>query len=303
MKIFVTGGAGFLGQHLIRQLSTERHEVIAPTSSECDLRDFNNLSNFPQKFDVIYHLAAYTQAGDWCLKHPGEQWIINQQINTNVLNWWFANQKQAKMVAMGTSCSYAPGQDLIETNYMSGEPIESLYTYAMTKRMLLQGLVALKKQYEMQYLYVVPSTLYGAGYHQDGRQMHFIFDLIRKILRGKEFGEEVILWGDGDQRREIVHVDDFLANLNSLLKSNKIEVYNLGSGEDYSIREFAILICSIVGYDFSKINFDTSRYVGAKSKVLNVSKAKEELGYFANRDLESGLRDVIDWFKTTKSYA
>ena len=72
---------------------------------------------------------------------------------------------------------------------MQGEPVKSLYTYAMTKRMLLQGVRALHQQYQLQWLCVVPSTLYGPGYHTDGRQMHFIFDLIRKILRGKYLGK------------------------------------------------------------------------------------------------------------------
>merc|ERR1712070_293364 len=96
-----------------------------------------------------------------------------------------------------------------EENYLTGTPISSLFTYAMTKRMLYAGLLALNKQYSLNYLCLVPSTLYGAGYHTDGRQMHFIFDLIRKIIRGKLYNEPVILWGDGTQSRELVFVEDF----------------------------------------------------------------------------------------------
>lgn len=96
---------------------------------------------------------------------------------------------------MGTSCAYAPDSDLVEDNYMGGEPIDSLYTYAMTKRMLYQGARALNRQFGLRYFCAVPSTLFGIGYNTDGRQMHFIFDLIRKIIRGKEFGGPVILWG------------------------------------------------------------------------------------------------------------
>ena len=138
-------------------------------------------------FEQIYHLAAWTQAGDFCLHHPGEQWIINQQINTNALAWWQA-QPQAKLIAIGTSCVFAPEVEPVEENYFAGMPIESLFTYAMTKRMLYAGMMALAKQYDLKYLCAAPSTLYGPGYHTDGRQMHFIFDLIRKILAGKRFG-------------------------------------------------------------------------------------------------------------------
>lgn len=302
MKIFVTGGGGFLGKHLVGKLQSEGAEVIAPTSTECDLRLSESLEKFTEHYDQIYHLAAYTQAGDWCLNHPGEQWVVNQKINTNVLSWWFDRQRNAKLIAMGTSCSYAPSVELTEPSYMDGAPIDSLYTYAMTKRMLLQGLRALNSQYNMKYLYVVPSTLYGRGYHLDGRQMHFIFDLIRKILRGRDLGDSVTLWGDGFQRREIVHVDDFLFNLSGLLELEKEDIYNLGSGTDHSIREFAEMICQLIGYDSGLIHYDKTRYVGAKNKMLNVNKARSEIPVFANRAVLGGLSEVVNWFEETKHY-
>ena len=302
MKIFLTGGSGFLGQHLVKHLTEEGNHVTAPSSKECNLRSSYDLTKFDGTYDAIFHLAAYTQAGDWCLSHPGEQWIVNQQINTNVLNWWQMQENSTRLVAIGTSCSYAPSSGLVEAEYLSGDPIESLYTYAMTKRMLLQGLRAINKQYDLDFLYVVPSTLYGPGYHQDGRQMHFIFDLIRKILRGREFGESVILWGDGHQSREIVHVKDFITNLSELFALGAKDVYNLGSGTEHSIRDFAKVICDLTGYDFDLIQFDTSKYVGARSKVLNNAKAKAALTRYAGRDLESGIREVINWFEETKSF-
>src|SRR5262249_60334670 len=143
----VPGGPGFRGTALGPRLRDAGHEVAGLGSRQCALTVAGSLDAFNgRRYDQIYHLAAWTQAGDFCLHHPGEQWIRNQQINTHVLAWWQRHQPQAKLIAMGTSCAYAPDSELTEDNYLAGEPIDSLYTYAQTKRMLYVGLHALHRQ-------------------------------------------------------------------------------------------------------------------------------------------------------------
>lgn len=297
MKILITGATGFLGTNLCSQLQAQGHEIVRLNSKNCDLTQPDSLLNFNDRnYDLIYHLAAWTQAGDFCLYHPGEQWIINQQINTHVLTWWQKYQPQAKFICMGTSCAYDPNLSLFEENYLTGMPISSLFTYAMTKRMLYTGLLALNKQYGLKYLCLVPSTLYGPEYHTDGRQMHFIFDLIRKIIRGKLYDEPVVLWGDGTQSRELVFVEDFAKIATQLAATIDNDLINIGAGEEHTIRHFAKLICEEVGYDFNQIEFDISRYIGAKSKCLVVDKLKESLPNFELTPLELGLAKTIEWF-------
>lgn len=297
MKILVTGASGFLGTALCAKLESQGHELARLNSRNCDLTVPGSLDHFNRsKYDQIYHLAAWTQAGDFCLRHPGEQWIINQKINTNVLDWWQKSQPQAKLICMGTSCAYAPGNELVEENYLTGTPIESLYTYAMTKRMLHVGLLALNKQFGLKYLSLVPSTLYGPGYHTDGRQLHFIFDLIRKIIRGKLHGDPVVLWGDGNQKRELVYVDDFVRIMLELAPARENDLINIGAGKEHSIREFAQMICGQVGYDFNAIQYDTSKYVGAKSKCLSVDKLHKLKPDLRMTPLSEGLNRTIDWF-------
>lgn len=296
MEIFVTGASGFLGKHLCCYLENIGHRVVKTDSKNCDLTCDDSLRKLlHRKYDIIYHLAAWTQAGDFCLHHPGEQWIINQKINTNMLEWWHSDQPQAKFVCIGTSCSYSPEYALVEENYLLGLPIDSLFTYGMTKRMLYVGLLALKKQFGHRFLCVVPSTLYGPGYHTDGRQMHFIFDLIRKIVRGKFFAEPVTLWGDGYQSREIIHVDDFVRIMTTLANTIDNEIVNIGAGSEASIRYFAEIICEKVGYDFHSIQFDTSRYVGAKSKCLRTEKLIKLLPELVLTPLSQGISATIDW--------
>ena len=303
MKVLVTGATGFMGTGLCKTLAEQGYDITALGSRECDLTSEDSLSFLSAtKFDQIFHLAAWTQAGDFCLHHPGEQWMINQNINTNVLCWWQKEQSQAKLIFMGTSCSYPTNLQLEETNYLDGIPTESLFTYAMTKRMLLVGAMALAKQYEMKYLCLVPSTLYGPGYHTDGRQMHFIFDLVRKILRAHFYGEEVVLWGDGYQTRELVYLDDFIKVMLQLNSKSENEIINIGAGQEFTIRSFADIICDIVGFDSNKIRYDTNRYVGAKSKCLDINKLKKIMPNLVYTDLKVGMEELVSWFIKAQAY-
>ncbi|NQT91719.1 MAG: NAD-dependent epimerase/dehydratase family protein [Lentisphaerae bacterium] len=293
-KAFVTGGGGFMGQTLVPALRNAGMEVTAPSSKECDLRRADSLAGVRETFDYIFHLAAWTQAGEFCLHHQGEQWIINQQINTNVLTWWKEIQPQARTMLMGTSCAYDPSAPLVEDNFLKGEPISSLYTYAMTKRMLHVGALSLRKQFELEFMTLVPSTLCGPYYHLDGRQMHFIYDVVRKIIEAKETGRPAVLWGDGQQRREILHVEDFVSGMLQLVDDDRAlgEVINLGAGRDYTVRDFAAEVCRQVGAPEGAVEYDTSRYVGAKSKLLDTAKIGE-LIQWSPRGMADCIHDVV----------
>jgi GDP-L-fucose synthase len=297
MHCLVTGASGFLGTHLCGALEARGHTVTQLSSKICDLTQSGSLEPWStQVYDEIYHLATWTQAGDFCLRHPGEQWVINQLINANVLAWWQARQPQAKLVCMGASCAYAPELEMVEENYLTDQPIDSLFSYAYTKRMLYVGLLGLQRQFGLRYLCLVPATLYGPGYHTDGRQMHFIFDLIRKIVRGKLFGEPVVLWGDGYQKRELLFVQDLVRVLPQLMSACDNELINVGQGQEATIRHFATLICEMVGYDFGLIQFDTARYVGATSKCLKPDKFRRLVPNPEFTPIEHGLRQTIDWY-------
>lgn len=297
-KIFITGGSGFLGRHLIKELS-KNHKVFAPSSKRINLLNIKNLFKIKDKFDEIYHLAAWTQAGDFCLKYPADQWIRNQLINTNILNWWKQKNSKAKLIFIGTSCCYDENGNFLEENYLHDKPHNSLTTYAMTKKMLLQGAISMEKQYKMKWLCVVPSTLYGSSYHEDDRQQHFIFDLIRKILNAKYKNKKVKLWGNGLQKREIIHVNDFISNLIKVNKKINNEIINIGQGKNHTIQKFAIIICKILNYDHKKIFYDKSKYVGAFNKKINVNRIKKIIPTYQKNltPLMIGLKETIKWYE------
>jgi GDP-L-fucose synthase len=299
VKVLVTGGTGFLGRHLVPTLLARGWEVEVINSRNCDLRDRSNLLQFKdRKFDRIYHLAAWTKAGDFCLHHKGEQWIINQLINTNVLWFWREYQPSALMIAMGTSCAYPPELELREENYMVGEPDRDLYTYAMTKRMLYTGLLALKHQFGMRFRYFIPSTLYGPRF--DEEDSHFIFDLIKKIVRGRRNGDPVVLWGTGDQVRELVYVDDAVRLMEMAVERPDAEILNLASGTGFTIRRYAEMICRITGYEAKEIIYDTTRFSGVPKKVLSASKIGR-LFDFAFTPIETGLRKTVEYYLSQAS--
>lgn len=297
-KVLVTGASGFLGRHLVSKIKNLGWECYISNTKIGNLLNEENLHIYnTHKLDYIFHLAAHTKAGDYCLYHKGEQFEINQLINTNILKYWRAHQPQAKMIAMGTSCSYSPDIELIEDNYLSGEPEKGLYTYAMTKRMLLVGLKAYAEQYGLKYNYYIPSTLYGPQF--DFNDSHFIFDLIKKIYNGKYNSDSVVLWGDGYQKRELVYIDDFIQILIDTLDFTN-QVINIGSGHNYTIREFASNVSSILEYNDSLIKYDITKYVGVKEKKLDISKLNS-LVTIKSTSLSEGLLNTINYYKNNKT--
>ena len=196
MKILITGGSGFVGNSLYSKLFSEKNKIISLSSKDFDMRFQNNFKKLKKiKFDKIFHLAAWTQAGDFSMKNPGLQWVNNQLINTNLLNWWQSEQPKAKLISIGSSCVYPSGKNLMEKDYIKGMPREEFLAYGMSKKMLHIGKLSLSQQFKLKYLSVVSSTLYGPNYPILDRTPHFIIDIIKKILIAKK---KIKRWNYGE---------------------------------------------------------------------------------------------------------
>jgi GDP-L-fucose synthase len=303
-KILVLGAGGFLGRFLIKDLNKKKQVIFSPSSKEVDLLNYSDLINLNQKFDEIFYLAAWTQAGDFCLRNSGNQWIINQLMNTNLIKWWKEYQDKAKLIFIGSSCCYGEGSKLREKDFLFDTPHESLMAYAMSKKMLMHGAISLQKQFNMKWFCGIPATMYGPNYHTDDRQSHFIYDLIKKIMRAKYSNKKVILWGDGNQRREIINVKDFSSHLIELNEIIENDLINIGSVSDFSIKEYAEIICETVDYDPSKIMYDKNKYVGVFEKKLNIEKINKNIKNYDKKltNINIGIKEVVEWYKTTKAY-
>lgn len=281
-KALVTGATGYLGKNLVPKLESgfytnlEKFQCDCINTLNCDLREWKDIFHFHldheyPKYDYIFHLAAETKAGDYCLTHQGDQWLNNQLINVNLLKYWKQFQFDAKMIAIGTSCMYDPKKIPTKKNILKGQPEKSLFTYAMAKRMLLVGLESFAEQFDMEYIMFVPSTIYGPGFEKNDD--HFIFDLIRKIYNYKITNQKAILWGDGNQIRDVIYIDDLvekiLNNINFHFSTNDSPfVYNISS-EKLPICEYVKIICNILNVDYDNaIVYDELKYIGAKEKFI-----------------------------------
>jgi GDP-L-fucose synthase len=179
---------------------------------------------------------------------------------------------------------------------MADEPDPHLATYAYTKRMLYAGLLAFQMQFGMKFQHLIPSTLYGPKF--EAGDNHFIFDLIKKIHAGKTREEEVVLWGTGEQVRELMFVDDAVRLIEFAAELPQSELLNLGSGAGYNIRQYAEMLCEIMGYDPKKIRYDTTKYSGNPKRFFDTTKIKKLFPDFEYTDIREGLRKTVAYYES-----
>lgn len=305
-KFLVTGGTGFLGKNLVKYVIDNGGEADY-FGSEYDLSILSDaeraFTTFNKTYDYIVHAAVLQGAGDWPLKHKAEQFDTNCRIHTNTFACWHKYQPQAKLIGIGSSCSY-PGHilELSETDYWDGAMHESVDIYGLTKKVMTTGIKAYKEQYGLKGTTVVFATLYGPHDSFDREKAHVVSALVRKFVEAKDNNSpEVEVWGDGTQTRELIYVEDQIKALLAVIDYDG-EIINIGTGTTTTIRDLAETIKTLVGYE-GNIFYNTNRFVGVKHKVLKVDLAKEKYGWMDSilpDTLENNLKKTIDWYNENK---
>ncbi len=301
-KFLVTGGAGFLGSHVVDELikrGVPQGNIFVPRSSEYDLRIKENCQQVVKGIDVVIHLAANVGGIGYNQENPGSLFYDNLIIGANLMEEArIAGVK--KFVAIGTVCAYPKYTPVPfkEKDLWIGYPEETNAPYGLAKKMLLVQSQAYRQQYGFDSIYLLPVNLYGPGDNFDPKSSHVIPALIRKFIEAKKNSyPNVTIWGTGKATREFLYVDDAAeAIVLATLKYDKPDPVNIGSSFEISIKDLTKLIQEIVGYK-GRIIWDRTKPDGQPRRKLDTTKAKKEFGFKSKTNFKKGLEQTIKWYQ------
>ncbi len=305
-RVCITGGAGFLGSHLIDNLKKRgATEIFIPKIQDYNLVEIGDIKRMLDDFnpDLIIHLAASVGGIGANLKHPADFFYDNLMMGVQLIHesW---KRKIGKFVAIGTVCAYPKFTPVPfhEDDIWNGYPEETNAPYGLAKKMLLTQSQAYRQQYGYNSIFLIPVNLYGPRDNFRPESSHVIPALIKKCVEAVESGDkEVVIWGDGSPTREFVYVEDAAEAITlAAEKYNGSDPVNIGSGYEISIKALAELIANLTGFK-GKLVWDTSKPNGQPRRGLDVSRAEKYFGFKAKMTFEEGLRRTIDWYVKNRS--
>lgn len=295
-KIFVAGHRGMVGSAIVRKLKKEGFDnLVLRTSAELDLRNQQAVSDFFESEKPQYVFLAAAKVGGIVANNTYRADFIyeNLAIQNNVIHHSYKTGVK-KLLFLGSSCIYpklAP-QPIKEEYLLTGELEQTNEPYAIAKIAGLKMCESYHRQYDCQFISVMPTNLYGPNDNYDLNNSHVLPALIRKFFEAVEQNKpEVTIWGSGKPKREFLHVDDLAEACFFLMQNYNGEwALNIGTGEDISIAELAELIKNISGFK-GKLVFDSSKPDGTPRKLLDVSRI-HSLGWKHRINLEEGIQSI-----------
>ncbi|MBI5713652.1 MAG: NAD-dependent epimerase/dehydratase family protein [Chloroflexi bacterium] len=294
-RFLITGGKGFIGQYLTKQLTRlyGAQNVIA-VGREFDLtlqEQARALFSQFGSFDYIIHLADVQGDADWSSQHAATQFMANTAIAWNILNAWHTFQPQAKLIGMSSLWSYPEAISIARENeYWNGRMYQMTEHYGLSKKFLGVGIEAHKKQYGLKSTMLVLGSIYGPN----DSSSHVIPSLIRRMIKSPQVLE---IWGDGSQTRDFIYIEDQVEGILRHLDFDG-ELLNIGSGINTSLREVVEILVKIMQYR-GRIVFNAEKSIGVVSRSMEVSVARSVTGWpdnFKLHSLDEGLQKAVDFF-------
>lgn len=299
MKIYIAGHRGMVGSAIWRVLEADGHTLIGKTSAELDLRDQAAVRTFikNEKPDIIIDAAARVGGILANSQYPYQFLMENMQIQNNLID--AAHQEDiSKFIFLGSSCIYPKlAPQPLKEDYLLTDSLEPTNEwYAIAKISGVKACEAIRKQFNKDFVSLMPTNLYGPYDNFDLKTSHVLPAMIRKFHEAaNNDNEPVELWGSGSPMREFLYVED-LADAVRFALNNKLEdnLYNVGTGKDLTIMNLALTIQKITGHK-GDILWDSTKPDGTPRKLMDVSKLADQ-GWNYSTELEDGIKTTYDWF-------
>jgi GDP-L-fucose synthase len=308
-RVTVTGGAGFLGQHLVKRLESFGASVYVPRQRDFNLTALDACLRclLEHPADYLFHAAAYYGGIGINQREPAKLYYSNLVMGANMMEA-ARLAGVAKVVNIGTACSY-PGYlegRLKEQDLWAGPCHASVVNYGLTKKMLAVQAEAYKKQYGLDSIHLILTNLFGPGDSYNADRSHVVAALVRKWVEADmAHAPRIEVWGTGKPIREFIYVED-CADAIVLAAEKYTDVslpLNIGTGIGTSIRELVDTITAVTGYK-GKIDWNADKPDGAMMKVLDVERMTQVLdGWVPATDLAAGLAKTISWYRANKAQA
>jgi GDP-L-fucose synthase len=304
-RIVVTGGAGFLGRHVVAELHRAGCcDVVVPRSADFDLTRESHVRRLlrlhaPQ---VVIHLAAVVGGIGANRRHPGTFAYKNLVMGAHLVEHC-RRAGVRKFLTAGTVCSY-PCHTAVpfrEDDLWAGYPEATNAPYGLAKKMLLVQLQAYRQEFGFNGVCLLLANLYGPGDNFDPKTSHVVPALARKCIEARDRGERTIqVWGTGQASRDLLYVEDAARAIRfALERYDAPEPVNVGSGQEIRIADLARLIATQTGFA-GDIVFDPSQPDGQPRRVLDTSRARKFFGFEAATSLQTGLKRTIAWYEAAR---
>jgi GDP-L-fucose synthase len=294
MRIFVTGGTGFLGRHVVEQLKGRGHEAVGLGSKNVDLTNFMQTEYFLNGAEVVIHLAAKVGGIGANQQYPGEFFYENLMMGVNVVRAC-QSLKIPRLVLAGTVCSYPcyTPSPFNERDFWNGYPESTNAPYGVAKKAVGEMCEAYRLQYGLRYCYLLPCNLYGRGDNYKTESSHVIPAAIRKFDVALKMRQTPTFWGTGSATREFLNVRDaaraFVLAAESAYVGGPV---NIGNGNPMTIRETVRKVGNLMGYE-GPVLWDSTKPDGQPHRMLDCSLAKRVLNWEAQTPFEDGLKEAL----------